>query len=268
MDLTPNDSHYSLVNPLFQHSMFNNLVVVLGATGTQGSSVINALLRNDAYVIRAVTRQSNTPAAKALTDKGIEVVHGTPTDKESLIKAFEHAYAVFGVTVPYTQDNEEVQGRNIVDAAKAAKVSLLVWSSLPSATETSHGSYTNIYHFDQKNAVDKYIAMAGQPAVILHTGSFAENLLNFHQLKPDLADPNKWNAVYPVLRPETKVAGVWIGGDLGNIVVAAIDHWEDKSWRERLTQRPIVAAPYEISGEEMVDILARGAQSVCESLSS
>ncbi|KZT50373.1 NAD(P)-binding protein [Calocera cornea HHB12733] len=236
--------------------MSNKLIVVLGATGTQGSSVVTALLKDGKYAIRAITRNLDSPAAAALRDQGVEVVSANIVDKDSLIKAFDGAYAVFGVTIPYTQDSEELQGRNIVDAAKAAGVPLLVWSSLPGAAESSNGKYTTIAPFDQKRAVDKYIETAGQPTVILHAGSFAENLLSFGLLIPDSASPGHWTITYP-MAPESKMGGIWIGGDLGNIVVAVIKHWDDASWRQRLTKEPIVAAPYERSANIMVDTIQK-----------
>ncbi|KZO94775.1 NAD(P)-binding protein [Calocera viscosa TUFC12733] len=237
--------------------MSQKLVVVLGATGTQGSAVVTALLKHGGYAIRAITRSPDSPAGSALKAKGIDVVSANAADKDSLIKAFQGAYAVFGITIPFTEDNEELQGRNIVDAAKADKVPLLIWSSLPSASEVSNGKYTTIYHFDRKSAVDKYISIAGQPTVIIHTGAFAENLFKFYVLKPDPTNPNKWSIGYPNLRPEVKTSGIWIGGDLGNIVVAVIDHWENESWRQRLTNEPLIAAPYEISAKETVDIMTK-----------
>ncbi|KZT50375.1 NAD(P)-binding protein [Calocera cornea HHB12733] len=235
--------------------MSQKLVVVLGATGTQGGSVVAALLKQGAYSIRAVTRSLDAPAAKELKDKGVEVVSGSLMDKSSLGKAFEGAYAVFGVTIPFTQDDEELQGRNIVDAAHESSVPLLVWSSLPSATEASYGKLTAIHHFDKKNAVDKYIATTGQPTVVIHTGWFAENLLKLDILKPDPLNRDKWTVACPIVRPEAKMGSIWIGGDLGNIVLAIINHWENESWRQRLVKEPVVAAPYDISGHEIVHLL-------------
>jgi len=46
--------------------MANKLVVVLGATGTQGESVVSALLKHGAYAIRGIMRSPTAPAAKAL----------------------------------------------------------------------------------------------------------------------------------------------------------------------------------------------------------
>ncbi|KAL8749188.1 MAG: hypothetical protein Q9184_006904 [Pyrenodesmia sp. 2 TL-2023] len=53
----------------------SKLLVVVGATGNQGSSVINAVLQHDpSYKIRGITRDTSTAAAKALSDKGVEMV--------------------------------------------------------------------------------------------------------------------------------------------------------------------------------------------------
>jgi uncharacterized protein YbjT (DUF2867 family) len=51
------------------------LVVVVGATGNQGGSVVKALEESDKpYRIRIFTRDATKPAAQALLKKGIEVV--------------------------------------------------------------------------------------------------------------------------------------------------------------------------------------------------
>ncbi|KZT50372.1 NAD(P)-binding protein [Calocera cornea HHB12733] len=231
------------------------IVTVLGATGTQGQSVVNALLKNGTYAVRGITRNPDAPAAQTLKDKGVEVVSASAADKISLIKAFEGAYAVFGVTIPFTPEGEVTQGRNIVDAAFAAKVPLLVWSSLPGASEISGGKHI-IPPFDDKSAVEKYIATTSQPTVILHTGWFTENLFTQHFLQPDPSDHNKWNVVVPVV-PDAKMGTLWVEGDLGNIVLAVIDHWADESWRPKLTKEVIVAAPFEISVNEIVNTLKK-----------
>ncbi|EJU01391.1 NADP-binding protein [Dacryopinax primogenitus] len=235
--------------------MSTKLVAVLGATGTQGGSVVTSLLAHGGYSVRAITRDTTSAKAQALKAKGIEVVSASLTDAPSLVKAFEGAYAVFGVTVPFTKDSEVLQGRNIVDAAKEAKVPLLVWSSLFSTSEASHGKYTTIYHFDQKSEVDKYVRSSGQPTVIIHTGGFMENLIKFGQLQKDPSDANKWNIVYPILRPDVVIPSIYITADLGNIVAAIIDRWDDETWREKLTKDVVVAAPYLVSINEIISTL-------------
>lgn len=65
------------------------LIVVIGATGTQGGSVVSALLENPSYRIRGVTRNASSEKAKALSAKGVEVVTADVNDIESLKKAFQ-----------------------------------------------------------------------------------------------------------------------------------------------------------------------------------
>ena len=51
------------------------LVVVCGATGTQGGSVINALAESDrAYRLRGLTRDRTKAAAAQLAARGVEMV--------------------------------------------------------------------------------------------------------------------------------------------------------------------------------------------------
>ena len=62
------------------------LVVVVGATGLQGSGVVNALLRSGRFSVRGVTRDTSKPAAKALASKGVEVVKADLIKPASLVK--------------------------------------------------------------------------------------------------------------------------------------------------------------------------------------
>lgn len=51
------------------------LIVVTGATGAQGGSVVDALLKDPSkWKVRAVTRNTTSDAAKKLAEKGVEVV--------------------------------------------------------------------------------------------------------------------------------------------------------------------------------------------------
>lgn len=56
----------------------SKILAVFGATGNQGGSVIDTVLADPAlskeFKIRAITRDTSKPAAKALADKGCEVV--------------------------------------------------------------------------------------------------------------------------------------------------------------------------------------------------
>lgn len=65
------------------------LVVVIGATGVQGGSVVAALKNNPEYKIRAITRNASSDSAKKLAAEGIEVVAADCNDVSSLKAAFQ-----------------------------------------------------------------------------------------------------------------------------------------------------------------------------------
>lgn len=65
------------------------LVVVIGATGVQGGSVVSTLLKNWEYKIRAVTRNASSDSAKKLAAEGAEVVAADSGDVASLKAAFQ-----------------------------------------------------------------------------------------------------------------------------------------------------------------------------------
>jgi uncharacterized protein YbjT (DUF2867 family) len=64
-------------------------IAVLGATGTQGGSVIRAMLEDKSWQVRGITRDLSKDSAKALMSQGVEMVVADIDDEESLMKAFE-----------------------------------------------------------------------------------------------------------------------------------------------------------------------------------
>lgn len=64
-----------------------------------GGSVVRYLLDHPTeFRIRAVTRNPDSPASKALAEKGVEVVKGDAGDKGSCERACEGAWGVYGLT--------------------------------------------------------------------------------------------------------------------------------------------------------------------------
>ncbi|KAI0368226.1 NmrA family protein [Pilatotrama ljubarskyi] len=109
------------------------LIAVTGATGQQGSSVVNFLLKQpETFSVRAITRDPTSPAAQALAARGVEVVKADLSSLDETSAAFEGAWGVFGVTQFYVHgfEGEQLHGRNIVDAAVRAGVKHLVWSTV------------------------------------------------------------------------------------------------------------------------------------------
>ncbi|MBM4781969.1 MAG: NmrA/HSCARG family protein [Archangiaceae bacterium] len=153
-------------------------IVVTGATGQQGSAVISHLPRQ--FHVKAVTRDPNKPEARVLAAQGVEVIAADLLDKASLERAFAGAHGVFAVTnfwdgmasgKPLGADGEVKQGRNLVDAAKAAKVKHFVFSS----SGQSFAYPSPVPHARSKQEVERYLLDAKLPATVLRPAFFMEN---------------------------------------------------------------------------------------------
>ncbi|KAJ7657810.1 NAD(P)-binding protein [Mycena polygramma] len=105
------------------------LIAVVGATGKQGSSVIQALAESDKpYRIRGFTRDVAKPAADALKKQGVEMVavNLVAENKEAVYRAFSGADFAFLVTNFWEHANmqkEISEGKMLIDAAKASRAS-------------------------------------------------------------------------------------------------------------------------------------------------
>jgi uncharacterized protein YbjT (DUF2867 family) len=146
-------------------------ILVTGATGQQGGAALRALQRRG-FSVRALTRDPQTPKAQALKDKGVEVVAGDLTDRASLDAACRGAHGVFSIqTVGKHEGDEQRQGIAVAEAAAAAKVEHLVYSSVGGAERK-----TGIPHFDSKFEIEERIRALGVPSTILRPVFFMENL--------------------------------------------------------------------------------------------
>ena len=160
--------------------MSQSILVVVGATGTQGASVIDSFVTDPKWHIRAVTRNPDSDKAQALAKKGCEIVQADLGDPASLKDVFKGATAIFGVTdywapffdsdiksrlkpgqsIPeYCYDEEVKVGINLAEAAAACGEMLTryIWSTLPSPAKWSNGKYKRIFHFESKAAITEYI---------------------------------------------------------------------------------------------------------------
>ncbi|KAK9321316.1 hypothetical protein V1517DRAFT_326699 [Lipomyces orientalis] len=170
----------------------SKVITVFGATGNQGGSVIRAILADSAlskeFIIRGITRDTSKPAAKELAGKGVELMSADLSSVASVALAVQGAHTVFLVTNYWetmSRDTEYSQGKNVADAAKAAGVSHLIFSSLIHVTEASKGALPNVPHFDGKADIEKYIHASGVPATYVLPGYFMSNLISSLQKKED-----------------------------------------------------------------------------------
>jgi uncharacterized protein YbjT (DUF2867 family) len=179
------------------------IVAIVGSTGSQGGGLARAILDdpNGGFAVRAITRDPSKERAQALKAKGAEVVKGDIDDLESLKKAFAGAHAVYGVTnfwEHFSGEKEKAQAKNIADAAKAAGVKHVIWSTLEdtrklmSPDDKRMPILQNKYrvpHFDAKAEADAFFA--GLPVTYLVTSFYWDNLYLF-----DLAPKKGADGVY------------------------------------------------------------------------
>jgi len=147
-------------------------IVVTGATRNQGGATARYLLA-DGWHVRALVRDDTTPAAAALAAAGAELVRGDLDDPASLETAVRGTYGVY--SVQSANPNELAQGTNVVDAAKAADVRHLVYSSVGGA-ESQDGFYLEHgWGPIEKWQIEQHIRSLGVPATILRPAGFMED---------------------------------------------------------------------------------------------
>jgi uncharacterized protein YbjT (DUF2867 family) len=135
--------------------MEKKIIAVVGATGLQGKGVVNALIKEGSFKVRAITRNPNKYQGKAN-----EVVQGDLMDLESLTNAFKDAHGAFVVTNFWEGADELAQGNIAVEAAKKANVNHFVWSTLPNVEKISNGRF-DVPQFTGKAKVDEFVKNAG-----------------------------------------------------------------------------------------------------------
>lgn len=152
-------------------------VLVLGAAGGQGGAV-TAALRRAGRAVRALVRDPRSSSARKLGEAGTELVAGDFTDAGSLTAAMRGAAAAFALTTPFESgaDAELAQGDAIIEAAAAAELPHLVFSSVAGAT-----AHTGIPHFESKARVEQTLAASGLPHTVVAPTYFYDNALGDYQ---------------------------------------------------------------------------------------
>ncbi|KAE8449621.1 hypothetical protein EG329_007951 [Mollisiaceae sp. DMI_Dod_QoI] len=229
------------------------ILVVFGATGNQGGSVITTVLNDpvlaEQFQLRGITRDPSKPSAAALADKGVSLVKADLDDKESLKLALKDAYAVFAVTnwqEVLNKEREIQQGKNIADVAKELNVQHLIWSSLPNVTKITGGKNTGVLHFDSKAVVEEYIRSIGVPATFLLFGVFMHYIL--FQLVPKSPGSKSYTLKVP-MSTNNKYPLISVPNDVGKYVKSILLN------REKLLGKQILAGERDYTFQETADIL-------------
>ena len=195
--------------------MTKPILVVIGATGNQGASVVDSFIPfTDSWHIRAVTRKPRSEKAQVLARNGCEIAQADTGDVESLKLAFQGATAIFAVTdywapfwdeevrrskLPpdqsirlYCHDEEIRHGVQMAKAAASPEVlqtlTHYIWSCTSSPRKWSKGKYNEIHHFESKAAVTDWInenepKLASKMSTI-HVSFYASNVYTFRSMRP------------------------------------------------------------------------------------
>ena len=169
------------------------IVAVVGATGAQGGGLVRAILGDPqgGFAARAITRGVDSPKARALAERGAQVVFADLDDETSLVKALAGAHGAYFVTnfwEHFSPDKELAQARNLAAAARHAGVQHVIWSTLEDTRKwvtladtrmpTLLGRF-KVPHFDAKGEADAYFRDAGVPTTFLLTSFYWDNLIHF-----------------------------------------------------------------------------------------
>lgn len=154
------------------------VILVVGATGSQGGSVVRAMLARGEYRVRAMTRQPRSDEARALTKQGVEVVRGDLGDPRTVRDALDGVTLAFGVTNYWEHfDREARLGLNLVDALADSGVRHVVLSTRPSTKRVSNGEFS-VASFEGKARMEDAALAIDLPATFVHPAFFYENFLS------------------------------------------------------------------------------------------
>jgi len=207
------------------------IIAVVGATGQQGGGLAAAILDDPdgGFAVRALTRNPDSAAAKALAARGAEVVTTDVDDEASLRAALDGAYGAYFVTAFWEYNDvvrEQAQARAMANAAKAAGLRHVIWSTLPDTRDhiamddervpTLHGEY-KVPHFDSKAVSDRFFRDAGVPTTFLSTTYYFDSFLEF--FRPARGEDGKLALYLPM--GDRKLPGI-ASEDIGRTAYAIL----------------------------------------------
>ena len=152
-------------------------VLVTGATGNQGGSVVEHLLASDTeFDVYGLTRDASGDRAQELSEQGVSMVEGDLNDKDSLAPHVAEVDAVFAVTNFWTEGYEQQvqQGENIAEVASDEGVDQFVFSGVG-----SHEKDTGVPHFDSAEEIDQHAQDLDLPLTVLQPVFFFQNFEAF-----------------------------------------------------------------------------------------
>lgn len=142
---------------------------VTGSTGELGRLVIGELLKRvPSGGIVAGVRSPNHEVAKQFVAQGVEIRVADYAQPETLVAAFQGIDRLLLISSS-ADDGRLAQHENVINAAKAAKVGLLAYTSLLHADTSALG------FGEDHRRTEAILAASGLPHVLLRHGWYLEN---------------------------------------------------------------------------------------------
>ena len=201
------------------------MILITGATGQLGTSVVNQLLTKlstDQFVVTS----SNERGVQSLINKGLHARLANFSDIETLNDAFEGIDTLLLIS---TMDpNRLEQHKNVIDAAKAKGVQHIVYTSLAiKDIEISAVKELMISHFE----TEAYIKSSGLKYTILRNTMYAE-------------------ALTQILGPNALTQSIQLPGGTGKVPYA-LRREMGEATANLLLQAPKANAIYNITGDTL-----------------
>ncbi len=239
--------------------MAKKTIVVFGATGAQGGGLVHSILDDpdSEFSARAITRDPSSDSAKALAEKGAEVVKADINNYDEVKKALEGAYGAYFVTFFWEHFSPEKEKKNAQNFAKAAsEVGLkhAIWSTLEDTRKwvpldddrmpTLQGKY-KVPHFDAKAEANEFFIKNQVPTTFFHVSFYWENMIHFGQ-GPQRGDDGKLRLSLPI--GDKKMAGI-AAEDIGKCAYGIFKQGK------KLIGKTIGVAGDQLTGDEMAHAL-------------
>jgi uncharacterized protein YbjT (DUF2867 family) len=237
----------------------SRIITVFGATGAQGGGLARAILTDpqQRFRVRAVTRKPDSPAARALTEIGADIIVADLDDAVSVQLAMDGAHGAFCVTnfwEHFSPEKELAQANTMAQAALDAGVKHVVWSTLEDTREfvapgsrmpVLMGKY-NVPHFDAKGEANRAFIQRKVPTTLLYTSFYWDNLVHFG-MQPQRGPDGGLNFVLPM--GEAKLPGI-AAADIGACAFGIFARGEE------LVGKSIGIAGEHLTGAQMAEQLA------------
>ncbi|MFD4461692.1 NmrA family NAD(P)-binding protein [Nocardia sp. NPDC058480] len=180
-------------------------VLITGATGKQGGATARRLL-TEGHPVRALVRDTDSPAARALAILGAELAVGDLDDPASLRVAAAGTRAVFLVPPAdysaegWGEGTEARRGTAVIDAARATGVEQIVFTGV--ATMGAAQSWGQ----EGKRQIEAAMAESGLRYTVLRPVRFMENYLLHDSPVDGIREGGEHAHLFPADRPLQMIA--------------------------------------------------------------